>query len=108
MEYTGIFKETFGEQSGEGKNGQWQKISFVIETQGEYPKMIAFDVWKEKVAFVKTLKAGQGVTVHFDAESREYNGKYYTNLKAWKIDLGEQQAQEQQSQEPNENSDLPF
>jgi hypothetical protein len=60
---------------------------FVIETEGEYSKSVAFDLFGgEKVDnFVKYNKVGQRVDVSFDVESREYKGKYYSNINAWKV-----------------------
>jgi hypothetical protein len=53
-----------------------------LETDGQYPKKIAFDVWEDKVALAEDEK----VTLQVNIESREYNGKWYTNISAWKKD----------------------
>jgi len=86
LEITGKLIQILPEQSGEGRNGPWNKISFVIETQDQYPKKICFDAWKERVDTVKSLKVGDTIRVGFDIESREFNGKWYTNAKSWKIE----------------------
>lgn len=70
--------------TGEGKNGQWRKQEFVIETGDQYPKKVLFSLMGTKID-QNPVVLGQEVVVSFDAESREYNGKYYTNLNAWKI-----------------------
>lgn len=77
-------------QSGQGKNGEWKKQEFVIESGGQYPKKVAFTNWGDKV---QLPAEGTQVTVSFDAESREYNGKYYTELKVWKVAGGGAAAQ---------------
>lgn len=74
------------EQTGTGKNGQWVKQDFVIETQEQYPRKVCFSAWGDKAAIAKSLKSGDMVNISFNAESREFNGKWYTDLKAWKID----------------------
>jgi hypothetical protein len=56
------------------------KQTFVLETEGQYPKKIAFDVWENKIE----LALGETVTVAVNIESREYNGKYFTNISGWK------------------------
>jgi hypothetical protein len=76
------------EQSGQGKNGTWTKQEFVIETTDQYPKKVCFTVWGEKTSALKSLKAGEEVKVSFDVESREYNGKWYSDLKAWRVVSG--------------------
>ncbi|MGL4629704.1 MAG: DUF3127 domain-containing protein [Leadbetterella sp.] len=72
--------------TGEGKNGPWKKQDFVIETEGQYPKKVCISAWGEK--FDGLIAEGKPVTVHFDVESREYNGRWYTDLRAWRIDQG--------------------
>lgn len=72
--------------SGQGKNGVWHKQSFVIETGGDYPKKICFTLWGEEKINKYDLVIGLVLTVYFELESREYNGRWYTEAKAWKIE----------------------
>jgi hypothetical protein len=85
----GKFKIALDEQNGQGKNGkQWRKRSFVIETlDDKYPKTICFDVWGDKCDQLNAMSPGDLLEVNFDIESREFNGKYYTNAKSWKVEL---------------------
>jgi hypothetical protein len=64
------------------------KREFVIKStdDGEYPQDIKFELVKDKTALVDKYKLGDKVTVHFNVRGREYNGKYYVNLVAWKLD----------------------
>lgn len=77
------------EQSGQGKTGNvWKKGGIVLETEGsQYPKKIALTVWGEKCDQVKTFRPGEKLSCAIDVESREYNGRWYTDVKAWKIDV---------------------
>ena len=77
-------------QSGEGRNGRWEKQEFVIETMDQYPKKICFSAWGDKTSLVKQLTIGEEVTVSFNLESREYNQRWYTDARAWKIEKGAQ------------------
>lgn len=74
------------EQTGSGKNGAWVKQDFVIETNEQFPKKVCFSAWGDKAAQVKRLTAGTQVKVSFNAESREFNGKWYTDLRIWKLE----------------------
>jgi hypothetical protein len=74
------------EQKGEGRNGTWVKQDFVIETEGDYPKKICFSSWGDKTEIVKKLSIGNIVKIVFSAESREYNEKWYTDLRAFRIE----------------------
>lgn len=89
LQRTGTIKVINEVESGVSKSSgkEWKKVSFVIETEGEYPKTVCFGIFGgEKVDnFIKFNKIGQRVDVSFDVESREYKGRYYTDLNAWKI-----------------------
>ena len=89
-ELSGRIIQILPEQTGTGKNGQWSKQDFVIETEEQYPKKVCFSAWGEKVAQVKALQADARVKVSFNIESREYNGRWYTDLRIWKIEKSEQ------------------
>jgi len=65
---------------------EWSKQEFVIETEDQYPKKVCFTLFGDKVSLVNGLSAGQEVEVSFNLESREYNGKWFHNVNAWKID----------------------
>lgn len=64
----------------------FSKREFVVTTHDQYPQDVAFEVIKEKTALLDSLSAGQEVTVHFEIRGREYNGRHFVNLTAWKID----------------------
>jgi len=75
-------------QSGEGKNGSWEKGGFVIETpDAKYPKKIAFVTWGETVGTAGNIALGTNVKVDFEVESREYNAKWFTDAKAFKVQV---------------------
>ena len=84
MDINGKVILLMAEQTGQGKNGTWRKLEFVIETQSQYPKKVCFSIWGDKID-TAGIKMGDDVVVSFDPESREYNGKWYTDLRAWKV-----------------------
>jgi hypothetical protein len=85
MELTGTIASVLPEQTGTGKNGVWKKQEFILETEGQYAKKVCFSLWGEK-ADKNSLQVGTKVRISFDLESREYNGKWYTEAKAWKVE----------------------
>ncbi len=85
LEITGKLIKKLPEQTGEGKFGKWIKQEFIIETQDQYPKKICFSTWGDKTDFLKKVSEGDIITVSFNPESREYNERWYTDLRAWKI-----------------------
>jgi hypothetical protein len=71
-------------ESGTGKTGNaWKKQPFVIEYGDKYPKQVCVTMWNDAIV---PLSAGDSAKVQFDLESREFNGKYYTEVKAWKVE----------------------
>ena len=64
----------------------FQKRILVLKTTGDYPQTIPFIFTKERCQALDALKVGQTVTVHYDLRGNEYNGKYYVDLSAWKVD----------------------
>ena len=77
-------------QTGIGKNGQWEKQDIILEIETAYPKKICVSIWGDKID-EKQLIIGNELDVSIDLESREFNGKWYTDLKAWKIVSKEEQ-----------------
>ena len=71
-------------QTGESKNGTWKKQSFVVETDAQYPKKICFSLWGDKIQEIQN-QSGNFLLIDFEMESRCYQGKWYTDLKATKI-----------------------
>jgi len=70
---------------GAGRNGNtWKKQEYVIEIPGQYPKKVCFSAWGEKVDSF-AIRPEEELTVSFDVESREYNGRWYTEVRAWKV-----------------------
>lgn len=86
-------------QSGTGKNGEWKKQDIIVETQEQYPKKICVSVWGDKIPS-QPMMLGENLLIDFDIESREYNGRWYTDVKAWKI----QMSSEKKSLENNQKN----
>lgn len=84
MEISGKILKVMPLESGEGKNGTWKKQLLVIEIEnGKYSKKVATTLWNDLTD--NTFQEGAEISIEFDVESREYNGKWYTDVKAWKI-----------------------
>jgi hypothetical protein len=73
-------------QTGEGKNGQWKKQDIIVETEGQYPKKVCVAIWGDK-ADASVLNVGNMLNISFDVESREFNGRWYTDVRAWKVEM---------------------
>lgn len=87
MEITGKIIAVLPEQGGVSKVGnEWKKQEYVLETYDQYPKKICFHLFGADRIQQAAIQAGEDLTIYFDIESREYNGKWYTNINAWKVE----------------------
>lgn len=86
MEITGKIIIALPEMSGTSKAGNaWKKREYVLETQETYPKKVFFNFFGDRVDQYP-LNVGDEVTVSFDIDSREFNGRWYTDIRAWKAE----------------------
>jgi hypothetical protein len=108
LSLTGTLTKKLKAESGTSKAGkEWIKQTFVIDTGDEYNPEVAFSCFgEEKVNNLKKFKKGANVEVLFNVNSREYEGKYYTNIDAWKVTELEAVDAEQQTEEIDDS--LPF
>ena len=85
MQLTAKLVQLLPLQTGTGKNGQWKKQDIIVETEATYPKKICVSIWGDKID-AGQLQPGNMLKIDFDIESREFNGRWYTDVKAWKIE----------------------
>ncbi len=94
----GKIEQVLNPESGVSRAGkEWKKQDFVIETDEQYPRKVCFTLFGEKTDLLNGFSQGQEVEVSFNIESREYNGRWFTNVNAWKI---EKVSQENSMPEP--------
>lgn len=92
MELQGKIIVVLPERSGTSQRGnQWRSITYVLETQEQYPKKLAFDVTNDKIDQLN-IQFGEILTVQFDINAREYNGRWFNSINAWNVIRQTQQA----------------
>ncbi|MCR5532537.1 MAG: DUF3127 domain-containing protein [Paludibacteraceae bacterium] len=90
MEVVGKIIQVLPAQEGVGRNGNpWRVQPYVLETLDQYPRKVHFEVFGEDRIKQNPCDVDQLVTVSFDIESREFNGRWYTSIRAWKIQQGD-------------------
>ena len=90
MEVVGKIIQVLPMQEGVGRNGNpWKLQGYVLETIENYPRKVHFEVFGEDRIKNNPCEIDQIVTVSFDIESREFNGRWYTSIRAWKIQQGD-------------------
>ena len=98
MEIEGKIILDLGLTSGTSKAGNpWKKREWVLETFGTYPKKVKFHVFGDRVDMMN-IEVGRDYTLSFDIESREFNGRWYTDISVYKCAPYGQQAMEGQGQ----------
>lgn len=90
MEIVGKIIQVLPAQEGVGKTGNpWKVQPYVLETLDQYPRKVQFEVFGEERIKQNPCDIDQLVTVSFDIESREFNGRWYTSIRAWRIQQGD-------------------
>lgn len=85
LSISGIVINILPLQTGTSKAGnQWQKQDFILETQGQYPRKVCICLFGDNVEKFP-LQVGQSVTASIDIESREFNARWYTDVRAWNV-----------------------
>lgn len=94
LEIEGRLVRKLDVQSGRSARGDWSKQEFIVEYQeGNFPSSVCFNVWgADKVRDLERFQVGDEIRVSFNPASREYNGRWYTDLRAWRITPGGQAA----------------
>lgn len=120
LKVSGKITKVLPPQNGTTKSGtQWTKMTFVIDNGDQYNSTFAFEIWKdEKVrAFNEHHNIGDFVVVDFNVDCSYFNGKFYTNLKAWKVEKSDEPLDPQpladnetdaQGEDKDEDDDFPF
>ncbi len=86
MEITGRILAVLPMQSGTSARGEWKKQEYVIEhsLDQQYPRKMCFNLWGDNIDKFN-IQQGQEVTVSFDIDCREYNGRWYNDIRAWRV-----------------------
>ena len=91
LNISGIVLNILPLQTGTSKAGnQWQKQDFILETGGQYPRKVCVCLFGDNVDKFP-LQVGQSVTASVDIESREFNARWYTDVRAWNVVYNAQQ-----------------
>ena len=87
LSVTGKIEQILKPESGVSRAGkEWNKQEFVIETDEQFPKKVCFTLFGDKTSLISSFSVGEEVEVSFNIESREYNGRWFHNINAWKLD----------------------
>ena len=95
-------------ESGTSARGEWKKQNFIIETVEQYPRKICIAAWTNSIPILDTFQPGEMVLVSVSIESREFNGKWYTDVRAWRIDRPGQMQQPQMQQPYGQPMQQPY
>ena len=87
MELTGKIIAVLPERGGVSKAGnEWKIQEYVLETMEQYPRKMMFNGFGADRIAQFNIQLGETLTVSFDIDSREYNGRWYNDIRAWKVD----------------------
>lgn len=87
MEFSGKIIAVLPERGGVSRNGnEWKSQEYVIENHDQYPRKMCFDVFGADKIAQFNIQVGQELTVSFDIDAREWNGRWFNSLRAWKVE----------------------
>ena len=92
MEIQGKVIAVLPERSGVSARGEWKSQTYVIETQEQYPKKMAFDVFGADRLAQFNIQSGEELLVSFDIDAHEYQGRWFNSIRAWNVTKVSQQA----------------
>ncbi len=85
MEIEGTIFQVLPVVKGQSARGEWQKQEIVIEQPGDYNRKVCLSFWGDRVLDAAKLRQGDKVTVSVNLESREYNGRWFTEVRVWRV-----------------------
>lgn len=91
MELTGKIIAEFNERGGVSSRtgNEWKAKSYVIEVPGDFPRKCVFDVFGVDRLQAFNIQIGEMLTVFFDIDAHEYNGRWFNDIRAFRIDRGQ-------------------
>ena len=98
-------------RQGTSSNGNWAVQEYTIQEEAEqYPMKMTFEVFGEEKINTFAIKEGESLTIHFRMDSKEYNGRNYNTIRAWKVEreAQAQPVQQKVSQNKKSNEEPPF
>lgn len=75
-----------GLTEGTSARGPWRKQDLIIETDEQYPKTVCLTCWSNQIEEIQNMVPGQLIKAQIDVSSREFNGKWYTDVRVWRFD----------------------
>ena len=86
MEITGKVVRLGGLTEGTSARGPWRKQDLIIETDEQFPKTVCLTCWTNQIDEIQNMVPGQAIRAQIDISSREFNGKWYTDVRVWRFD----------------------
>ena len=86
MEITGKVVRLGTLTEGTSARGPWRKQELIIETEEQYPRTVCLICWTNQIDEIQKFAPGQTIKAQIDISSREFNGKWYTDVRVWRFD----------------------
>ena len=71
---------------GTSARGPWRKQELIIETEEQYPRTVCLICWSNQIDEIQKFAPGQTIKAQIEISSREFNGKWYTDVRVWRFD----------------------
>lgn len=98
MEFEALVVQLLAQAKGVSARGEWVKQEVIFEQAGEFGRKVCVSFWGDKAQDAASLNPGEKVKLSVNIESREYNGRWYTEVRAWKLEKNQPAPTQQPSQ----------
>jgi hypothetical protein len=88
LDITGKVVQVLDLQTGTSTRGDWKKQEFILETEDQYPRKICISLWGDRIGDIAGIQPNEIITVSVAIESREFNGRWYTDVRGWRVQRG--------------------
>ncbi|MDR0726147.1 MAG: DUF3127 domain-containing protein [Prevotellaceae bacterium] len=86
LDITGKIVQVLDLQTGASARGDWKRQEFILETEEQYPRKICISLWGDRINDIAGIQiGGELITVSIALESKEFNGRWYTEVRGWRI-----------------------
>lgn len=107
MEITGKVVRLGNLTEGTSARGPWRKQELIIETEEQYPRTVCLICWTNQIDEIQKFAPGQSIKAQIEISSREFNGKWYTDVRVWRFDPVGAQAPAPQTAAPAQQAQQP-
>jgi len=85
MDFEGLIYRVLPVVKGTSARGEWSKQEVILELPGEFSRKLCVTFWGDKTRELEGIKEGEVIAISANVESKEFNGRWFTEVRAWRL-----------------------